>query len=294
MTTSLRSWFYFFAISCFWGSTFFWQKLIFREIGPFSIVAIRFTIACLFLTSIMRSQKLSFPRDKKTWGNLAVLCLFYMSLPTFLNSWGVTRVDTNISSIINASSPLFVLASTSLIFRDEALTTQKVLGALLGFSGILLIMGSNMLDSSIKYDTWGMIALLASAMCYSLSPALARRMLNRQNAIVQAASLTGIAAVYGWVVVLLFSSFQLPTQPLSWLGIMWLGLLGSGMANLFYFDLLKSWGPGRTGMVAYVVTIVGLILGTFVLGERITWPLMIGSVLVMAGVLFANRRTRES
>lgn len=82
---------------------------------------------------------------------------------------------------------------------------------------------------------------------------------------------------------------HLPTAALPWIAIAWLGILGSCLAYLLYFYLIKAWGPTRASLVTYVFPVIGLVLGVAVLGETVDWRLALGSLLVLAGIVAANR-----
>ncbi len=86
------------------------------------------------------------------------------------------------------------------------------------------------------------------------------------------------------------SPFTLPTLPITWVAIVWLGLLGTCVAFLLYYYLLHSVGPTRTTLVTYVFPLVGLILGVVFLNELLDWHLLVGSILIVGSILVVNTR----
>jgi drug/metabolite transporter (DMT)-like permease len=81
---------------------------------------------------------------------------------------------------------------------------------------------------------------------------------------------------------------RLPHLPISWFGLLWLGLLGSCLAFILYFSLIHSIGPTRTSMVTYILPLVGVILGTIFLGERLHWTALLGGALILSGIAVVN------
>jgi drug/metabolite transporter (DMT)-like permease len=79
-------------------------------------------------------------------------------------------------------------------------------------------------------------------------------------------------------------------QPEAILAVVWLGLLGSGLAYLSYFRILQHWGATRTSMVAYLLPVYGIALGALVLSEPIAPSTLVGALLVIGGIALVNAR----
>jgi drug/metabolite transporter (DMT)-like permease len=108
--------------------------------------------------------------------------------------------------------------------------------------------------------------------------------------IVQAFYTMLLADAVMWIVTpVVEAPFTLPTLGLTWLAITWLGVLGAGISYLIFYYLLHTIGPTRISMVTYTIPVVGVVLGVLFLGERLDWPLLAGTVLIVAGVWGARR-----
>ncbi len=285
----LRQWLMFIALAVFWGASYFWQKLALRELGPFTVVGYRFLIGFVTSLIMMRVMGQRFPSDRRTWLGLAALSVVYSSLPVFLGAWAGARIDTNVNAVLNATSPLFALLFAVFLFRDERMTPPKVIGALLGFAGMIVIIGLDFLGAARSSDLLGQLAALATSILYGFSPGFARRMLKQMHPIVQSAALTLIADATIWSIAPFFEGVQLPALPLTWVSLLWLGAFSSSGANLLYFTLLKAWGASRASLVSYVVPLVGITLGWLLLGEQLEPRVLAGGGLVLAGLAVVAR-----
>jgi drug/metabolite transporter (DMT)-like permease len=81
---------------------------------------------------------------------------------------------------------------------------------------------------------------------------------------------------------------RVPGSPAAWLAVAWLGVLGSGVAYLLFFRLIRSWGATRTTLVTYVMPVVGIALGVIVLSEELHTAEIVGAVLIIGGLVLAN------
>jgi len=81
--------------------------------------------------------------------------------------------------------------------------------------------------------------------------------------------------------------------PITWVALLWLGLLGAGLAYVIYFGLLRRMVPTRLSMVTYIPPVVGVLLGIFFLGEVFHWQALAGALLILSGISIVNLKPRE-
>lgn len=287
----MKNWLYFIALSFIWGSSFFFQKLALQEVGPVQTVAFRFLSAFALLQVVMRWQGQTLPREPRTWLTFFGLCFVYSIVPVFLASWATTRIDTGLGSILGATGPLFQILLTALVFRNESINGEKVLGTLIGFVGMIVIIGADALFNTRSNDLLGQLAVIGSSACNAISAILSHKMLKRFAPAVQSSMIMLWAGSIMAVATPVFETPRIPTLPSTWLGLIALGLFASCIANLLWFNLVKAWGPTRAGMISYAIPIVGISIG-FLLGERMTWQLVVGSLLVLLGIAVVNGMLR--
>jgi len=136
--------------------------------------------------------------------------------------------------------------------------------------------------------------MLVAAFCYAVSLIFARKFLKGTDPVIQSLGQMVWAMLFVSTAALtLEPSFRFPVQPLTWILLIVLGLVNSGLANLFYYSLLNSVGPTRTVLVSYAFSLVAVFLGVIILKEPFGWRQVIGSALIIGGVVWVNSIRRK-
>lgn len=292
----MREWAAFILAALFWGSSYLWIKIALEEIGPFTLVAIRLFFAVLGLAVVVIVTRVRIPRSRKTLTKLFILSVLSPSIPFMLISWGETRIASSVAAVLNGSVPLLTIWIAHLYLPDEKLTFPKVLGLLGGFSGVLVLFSGGLTTEGLRSgNTLGQLAVVAACVLYSMSTVYSRSKLRNISPVVAASMTMFFADAVAWLAVPFEAGpFIFPHRTLTWIALIWLGLLGSCAAFLFYFHLLNKWGAVRTSFVNYLVPLVGLLLGVVVRGEHLDWHLMLGALLILAGIAVVNYKTLVS
>lgn len=287
-----KNWIMFGALGLIWGSSFLWIKLALQEIDPFAVVGWRTLLGFLGLVVILRVRRIPVPRDPKTLAKFAVMGLFNVAVPWLMITWAETRVNSGLAAVLNGSMPLFTTVMAHFALHDDKITGGRALGLIVGFIGVIVLVGSDInLANFLEGDLIAELALVGAVLLYAFSVTFQRRYLRGQNPVLQSTLSLGVGSFTVWMLTPFFQSYQIPTLPLTWTAVVWLGLLGSCLAFIMSYGLLNAWGPTRSSLVTYVFPVVGLILGAVFLNEALTWRLAIGAVLVIAGIVFVNART---
>ncbi len=289
----LREWGAFLLLAAAWGASFLWIKIVVQEIGPVTLVALRLLIAAAGLMIVMTVRRPRVPRERSEWLALAAVGLTNPALPFVLISWGEQFIESGVAAILNGATPLFTLLIAHAFLRDERISLPKVAGLLSGLVGVVLLVSRDLGADVFASSLLGQLAVLAAAASYAVSSVVSRRYLVRVSPLVQAFVAMTFADLLIWLAALGFESpVRLPRLPLSWLGLVWLGLLGTFLAYLLFFYLIQSVGATRTMMVTYLLPVIGVSLGVIFLRERLDWPLAAGTLLVVGGVWIVNARWR--
>ncbi len=279
----------FLGLALAWGSSFLWIKIAVAEIGPFMLVALRLLIGVIGLSVVVLISRPSWPAGRSAWITMGVLGLTNTAIPFVLISWGEQFIDSAVASVYNSTVPLFTVVIAHLALRDERFSRLKVLGVVLGFLGVVVIFAEDLL-AGVRPGLLGQGAVLLAAMLYGASAVLARRNTKQLDRQVIALLPLVIADLTVWTgVVALESPLRLPQLTLTWVAILWLGVIGSFLAYLLYFYLVHSIGPTRSTMVTYTFPVTGLLLGAVFLDESITANLLLGSLMVLVSLLVVNR-----
>lgn len=280
------------ALGLIWGSSFLWIKLALEEIGPFAVVGWRTLFGFLGLVVILRLRGVAVPRDPVTLGKFAVMGTLNVALPWLLITWAETRVDSGLAAVLNGTMPLFTTVLAHFALHDDKITTGRALGLMVGFVGVVVLVGDDIdLSNFLAGDLIAELALILAVLLYAISVTFQRRYLRGQNPVLQSMLSLGVGGSIVWILTPVFQPYQIPSLPLTWTAVLWLGLLGSCIAFIMSYGLLNAWGPTRSSLVTYVFPVVGLLLGALFLHETLTWRLAIGALLVIAGIVFVNART---
>ena len=291
MTTNRPSpieWLIFIALGVMWGSSYLFIKIGVADLTPFTLVAGRLAIGLLLLIGVTLVSRVALPSRLPTYGHLLVMSIFSIVLPFSLITWAELSVASSLAAIITAAVPLFVIVIAALALRDEPITLSRIIGLVVGFGGVVILTGGGAGGQS---DPLAMLALVGAAASYAVGAVYARRNISGLPPIVPAVFQVGFAFVISAVLALVFERpFDLELTPSAVLSVVWLGLLGSGLAYLAFFRLLRTWGATRTSTVAYLLPVVGIVLGVVVASEPIDVGIVVGTLLVIGGIALVNTR----
>lgn len=290
-----RTWLAFGALSAIWGSSFLWIKIAVQEVGPFRLVAFRLLFGVIGLLIAGRISRQPLRLSRKQLPSYLILALFNTALPFTLISWGETRIDSGMASILNGTVPLFTLVIAHFWLQDERITLPRTLGLLIGFGGVAFLVGQNLeLDKILEGNALGQLAVLAASASYATGLTLTRKRFRGQPPVAQATLVVLFSDLMLWACAIAFESpLRLPSLSLTWIALLWLGFLGTGLAYLLYFYLINEWGSTRTSVVTYTMPVIGVILGVVFLGETLSLSLIVGVGLVLTGIGFVNWKTRR-
>jgi drug/metabolite transporter (DMT)-like permease len=289
----IKDWLLFWTLGLVWGTSFLWIKIAVTEISPFMLVSFRTLFALLGLGAFLmavRSARASWVQMRRQMWVFAVLGLFNIVTPWLLISWAGQYIDSGLSSILNSTMPLFTSMISPFFVPDDRFTLKKAAGLLAGFAGVVILIYPN-IGVVWSNHLAGHAAVLLAALCYAGSTVFARKMARGLPSQTQAFLQFSTATLMMWAFTLTTQRpLAFPRLPITWLALVWLGLLGSALAYIIYFDLLPRIGPTRMAMVTYILPLVAVLLGIFILGERFHWGAIIGALLILSGITIVNVR----
>ena len=285
-----KHWFVFILLGAIWSSSFLWIKIGVQEIGPMALVAFRMLFGAVTAVLIGIYQGVQWPRDWKTWGIFAILGPTSLAIPIFFISWGEQTIDSAVASILNATTPLFTIIIAHLMLNDDKMNLPKVLGLLIGFAGVVVLLSKD-LTADAQNSSIGQAAVILASLFYAGSAVFARKLTKKVDGIVRGAMPLITSTIFMWIVAPLAEKpFELPTLPITWVAILWLGILGSGLAVIMLWYLIHEIGPTRASMVTYLFPVGGVILGVIFLNEQLSWQLLVGTILIVASLAVVNWR----
>ncbi len=278
-----------FILGSIWGTSFLFIKIVVSEIGPFTLVAGRLGLAALSMALLLRARRIPFPRERRVWGNFAVVGLLNGALPFTLISWGEQYIPSGWAALLQATTPIFTILFAHVLTRDDRIDLRKALGVVVGFAGVGLLMWPE-LRVGLNASVWGMLAIVGSSASYALASIFARSRLQGQPPMASAAGQFTMGFLYILpLAFILERPFAIAPSGQALASWVTLSLMGTVVAYVIYFALLARTSATFTTMVTYIVPINGLVLGALVLNEHLSPMLMISLALVFAGVLMVRR-----
>jgi len=287
-----KHWFVFILLGAIWGSSFMWIKIAVQEVGPITLVAFRALFGLLFGIVVMLIQRVQIPRTFKAWIPLLVVGLTNVAIPFFLISWGERVIDSAVASILDATVPLFTILIAHFLLKDDKITMPKLSGLIVGFVGIIVLMSKDMGASA--GSILGQLAVVVASLFYAISAIYVRKTTEEVPGVLRSAGPLVSASVTMWLGAFAFESpFKLPQLGITWVALLFMGVLGSGLAFMLAYYLIHEIGPTRMTMVTYLFPLFGVILGVTFLNEQLTWQVVAGAVLIIASLAIANWEPKQ-
>ena len=282
-------WLIFLALGFMWGSSYLFIKLAVDDFGTFTLVALRLVVGAILLWTVVRIAKQPLPRERRIYGHLLVMAVINITIPFLLITWAEQSVESSLAAILTSPVPLFAIVLSSIFLHDEPMRVNGVVGLVVGFIGVVIITSRGLTGEGSSVI--GELALLGAAFSYACGAVYSRRNVRGLAPMIPAVFQVTFAAIITGVVALLFEAPWTATPDAEAIfSILWLGILGSGLAYLFVFRLFANWGATRTTLVAYLIPVVGIVLGYLVLAEPIDATIIIGTALVIAGIGLVNSK----
>jgi drug/metabolite transporter (DMT)-like permease len=282
-----KHWFVFILLGAIWSSSFMWIKIAVQEISPLTLVAFRVLFGLLFGIVVIFIKRVQLPRTFKAWFPLLLVGLTNVAIPFFLISWGELSIDSAVASILDATVPLFTIVLAHYLLSDDKMTLPKVVGLLIGFAGIVVLMSKDI--GASPSSLLGQAAVIIASVFYAFSAIYVRKTTEDTPGILRSAIPLMSASVTMWLGAFLFESpVHVPQLGITWVALLFLGVIGSGLAFVLLYYLIHEIGPTRTTMVTYLFPLGGVILGVTFLHEQLTWQLVMGAGLIIASLAVAN------
>jgi drug/metabolite transporter (DMT)-like permease len=282
-------WILFLVLGFVWGSSYLWIKIGLGSLPPLTLIAGRLILGGLFLAAVVTLARQELPRRPMAYVHLLVMSVVNIVLPFILITVGEQTIDSAMAAILNATVPLGVIVIAPMFLPDERITAARVAGLGVGFAGVILLVAPDLVNLQ-DADLTGELMMLGSSLAYAVGNVYARRNVRGMRPMIPALFQVTFAAVIVVVLALLIDRpFEtVDPAPEAIVAVIWLGLLGSGVAYLCYFSLLQLWGATRTSTVAYLLPVWGIVLGALVLNDPVTVNRLAGTALVIVGIALVN------
>lgn len=296
---NIAAWSSFWILGFIWGSSFLLIRVGVGEMSATQVVLIRTTVAALGLNAVLWLRGKRLPRDWATIRAFIFIGIGNATIPYTFIALGEQTITSGMAAVLQATASLFTLVIAHFAFADERMTVKKVMGLLIGFSGVIVLSSKSINGGELDTPTLlGQLAIVIASLFYATFITYSRRVIRRDIEPMVVAGGTFIpASLMAVVFVLLEPVFGgrafVPFSEVSsdvTLAVFALGFFNTFVAYMFFYFIIQQLGAFRASMVTYIVPVVGLFLGWLVLNEEVDAVLLLGAGMIFAGIAIVNLR----
>jgi drug/metabolite transporter (DMT)-like permease len=278
----------FLLLSAIWGSSFLFMRLGAVEFGAVPTAAVRVAVAAAFLFPLLWLRGLM-PELRRHWKSVFLIGVLNSGIPFACFAFALLSITTGMSSILNATVPLFG-ALIAWFWLNDRPTASRVLGLAIGFAGVALLAwdkASFKPDASGIAPAWAVLACLLACVCYGVAANATKRFLSGLPPLVTATG-SQIGATLGLALpALWFWPARMPGLG-AWLSLVAVGVLCTGIAYVLYFRLIEQAGPARALAVTFVVPVFAVFYGVLFLAETVTGRMLLCGLVIVCGTALST------
>jgi drug/metabolite transporter (DMT)-like permease len=277
-------------IVCIWAASFIFIKLALQEIPPMTLALTRFAIATPILIAITSYQqssrsamKLALRKDFWSFSLLGLIGVTFLYVLQFYSLRFISATEGSI--IINLHAIFAMLLSAA--FLSEPLTPQKTLGVFVTFSGIIVITIKNTAGTIVNLiEPVGVLLMIAAALCWASYSVYGKKVLQRYSNQVT----TSCAFLLGTIYLIPFAASEgsigalASSSSLTWFSVIFLAIPSSVVTYVLWNRLIREFDVTKVLVSLYVIPIPTAILAYIILGETITYSVVLGAALIITGV----------
>ncbi len=304
-----QSWLMLIALSILWGGSFFFTEIALVDLPPLTLVLCRVAIAAVILWWVVLLRHINIPHDPRLWLGFLVMGMLNNLVPFCLIVWGQTHIASGLAAILNATTPLFTLIIAHLATSNEKLTRRKTLGVLVGFIGVVIVIGLpgdiiGSIDTSEGASTSGAeagplaalapfapLAVLLAAISYGCAGVFGRRFRNTPPILTAAGQTSASSLMLIPLCFMIDAPWNLPfpgTETI--LAVLGIAAFSTALAYILYFQLLKRAGASNLLLVTFLIPVSAILLGVGFLGETLESRQIFGMIVIGLGLAVIDGR----
>jgi drug/metabolite transporter (DMT)-like permease len=276
-----------------WGGSFIATKIAVGQISPTTVVWLRFTIGIpLILLAVIIRKQLAFPKGNEWW-YFALLGFLGISFHQWLQSNGLRTAQATTTAWIISTSPAFIAVLGWMVLKEK-LTLHQSLGIALAMVGVLAVVTKGDLAALTvgKFSTTGDFLILISSVNWAVFSILSRHGLKSHPS----TRMTLWIMTLGWFftsvtfIVGKYYTEILQLDSRSWLAVIYLGILTTGLAYIAWFDALSQLPAAQTGAFLFIEPLTSMVVAAIILNEQITPISVLGGVVILFGIWMVNKQ----
>jgi drug/metabolite transporter (DMT)-like permease len=286
---SAKNWGLLMLLALLWGSSFFFYKILVAALPPVTVVLGRVGIAAIAMNLWLLAQGTRIPLGGGRWKRFLLLGFLNNVIPFILIAWGETRITSGLASILNATTPIFMVAVAHWGTDDEKLTAGKIAGIVLGIVGVAVLVGPAAFQGASAI--WGELAVIGASCAYGFGGVYSRRFKDLPPLVAATGQITG-GAVILLPLSLLFDRPWTLAMPGTgaWASLLVIALVNTALAYFVYFRMLATAGVAYISLVTLLIPVIALFLGAAFLGEAITLRALAGMAIIALGLATIDGR----
>ena len=277
-------------LALIWGGAFFFTEVALVELQPFTFVLGRVGFAAITLWVVVYLSGYRMPASFAKWRDFFVMGGLNNLIPFCLIVWGQTEISGALASILNATTPFFAIVIAHFLTADEKMSKNRVLGIVIGIIGVAVMIGPSVVgtaDSALLAQ----LAILGAAISYAFAGVFGRRFAGTPPLVTAAGQVTASTILLLPVALIVDRPWQLPMPTLeTWGAVLGVALLGTALAYIIYFRVLRTAGATNLMIVTLLVPVSAIWLGVVFLGESLNTGQIAGMALIGAGLLAIDGR----
>ena len=286
----LREWLLLVVLAALWGGSFFFSKIALAEVMPFTLVLSRVALAAITLLGFLLISGRKVPSGSSIWIAFFGMGLLNNVIPFSLLFWGQTQISASLASILNATTPIFTILVAHFLTQNERITPNRLFGIALGFVGVVVMLNADLSDDQ---PVFAMLACLGAALSYGFASVFGRRFQSKGVEPVQVAfgQLTA-STVLMLPIVLTADPLIAPNlySMTTILSVLVLALACTAYAYILFFRILGAGGAVNISLVALLVPVSAILLGSVFLSEQLMSHHYVGMSLIATGLLSIDGR----
>jgi len=290
------TWIFLLSLGVIWGASFLGVSFALHGFGPVTVAAIRVSIAAIILTIVGRVvghplPAAGTPKGRKIWMFAFGMAIFSNALPFSLLSWSQLHVSSGYAGITMAVVPLLVLPMSHFLVPAERLTSLKVFGFLIGFAGVVVLIGPAQIlqAGGGNIENVARIAAILASACYATGSIITRLSPSAPLLTFSAAALILASAILIPLALLIDGVPAMPTID-ALMGVLYLAVFPTALATILLVFIATTAGPPFLSLVNYQVPVWAVIFGMVFLGESLPTQFLAALGLILAGLAISQAR----
>ena len=279
-----------------WGSSFAALKVSLETIPPLWVMSLRLVIGCLTITTFFLILRKNLPLTLDFWKWSLIIGFLGFSVPFSIISWGTQFIPSSLVAILMGANPIITLILAYFFLADNTLTIRMVIGVFLGLLGIILLIGFGNINADLYKAEfiYGQLAVLTGTFSFALASILLKN-LPQEHSFERTLGSLICGSIIGLFLAYFFSNSSLEIHEISIksaVSLTLLGIFSTGIASVIWFKVIALKGPVFLALVNYLIPVWALILGIFLLNERINFIVGFGLIFITIGIWLIEKRTK--